>query len=56
MKRPKAPEIIQVPVVELDTSQMPADARQPGTDAFEKAVLTYYALKYAERVTADVIL
>jgi tetratricopeptide (TPR) repeat protein len=49
MKRPKAPEIIQVPVAELDPSRLPADARQPGTDAFEKAVLTHFAIKYAER-------
>jgi len=49
MKTSKAPEILQVPIVELDTSQLPADARQPGTDAFERAVLTHYALKYAER-------
>jgi hypothetical protein len=37
-KTPKAPEILQVPVAELDTSQLPADARQPGTDAFEKII------------------
>ena len=49
MKATKAPEILQVPVAEFDTSQLPAGARQPGTDAFEQAVLTHFALKYAER-------
>ncbi|MDZ7753860.1 MAG: tetratricopeptide repeat protein [Gammaproteobacteria bacterium] len=49
MNSPKAPEILQIPVAEFDVSTLPANARTPGTEAFEQAVLTYLALRYAER-------
>jgi hypothetical protein len=44
-----APEIRQIPVRDFDTSLLPPDARAPGTEAFEVAVITYFASHYAAR-------
>ena len=44
-----APEIRQIPVSDFDTSVLPPDAREPGTEAFEVAVMTHFASDYAAR-------
>jgi hypothetical protein len=49
MKTPKAPEILQISLAEFDKSLLLADAREPGTETFERAVLAHFALKYAQR-------
>lgn len=36
-----------IPVAQFDASQLPADAREPGTAAFAEAVVRYFATKYA---------
>lgn len=46
---PQAPEIIRIPVAEFDTSVLPAGAREPGTDAFETAVMLHFTSRYAAR-------
>jgi len=44
-----APEIRQIRVSDFDTSVFPSDARTPGTEAFEVAVVTHFASHYAAR-------
>lgn len=36
-----------IPVTRFDATQLPADAREPGTPAFAEAVVHYFAAKYA---------
>jgi len=47
MNERTAPEIRQIPVRAFDTSLLPSDARIPGTEAFETAVMTYFGMHYA---------
>ena len=47
MKERSAPEIRQIPVKDFDTSLLPSDARIPGTEAFETAVMTHFGMHYA---------
>jgi hypothetical protein len=49
MTERKAPEIRQIPVSDFDASALPPDARTPGTDAFETAVITHFGVHYAEK-------
>ena len=47
MNERTAPEIRQIPVRAFDTSPLPSDARIPGTEAFETAVMTHFGMHYA---------
>lgn len=47
--KPAAPEIFQIPVGEFDASVLPTNARKIGSDAFDMAVMTHYALHYANK-------
>ena len=44
-----APEIRQIPVRDFDASVLSPDARFPGTEGFEVAVITHFASHYAEK-------
>ena len=45
----QAPEILRIPVADLDTSVLPPGAREPGTEAFETAVMLHFTSRYAAR-------
>uniref|UniRef100_UPI00356287FC hypothetical protein n=1 Tax=Roseovarius sp. TaxID=1486281 RepID=UPI00356287FC len=49
MTERSAPEIRQIPVSDFDISVLPPDAREPGTEAFEVAVVAHFASHYAAR-------
>ena len=45
----QAPEILRIPVAELDTSALPVGVREPFIDAFETAVMLHFISRYAAR-------
>jgi tetratricopeptide (TPR) repeat protein len=47
--KPQAPEILRIPYEAFDVSVLPSTAREPGSEAFDNAVLIYYAAKYAAK-------
>ncbi len=47
--KPQAPEILRIPYESFDVSVLPSNAREPGSEAFDNAVLIYFAAKYAKK-------
>jgi tetratricopeptide (TPR) repeat protein len=47
--KPQAPEILRIPYASFDVSVLPSNAREPGSEAFDNAVLIYFAAKYAAK-------
>jgi len=47
--KPQAPEILRIPYDAFDVSVLPSTAREPGSEAFDNAVLIYFAAKYAAK-------
>ncbi|HYN77714.1 MAG TPA: tetratricopeptide repeat protein [Lamprocystis sp. (in: g-proteobacteria)] len=47
--KPQAPEILRIPYAAFDVSVLPSNARDPGSEAFDNAVLIYFAAKYAAK-------
>jgi hypothetical protein len=47
--KPQTPEVFRIPCETFDASVLPDGNREPGSDAFEDAVLLHFTTKYANK-------